>query len=119
MTKIYTADEFREAYGPHFTSSPGSARFKDSDVPASVAALIPYARFWGVEDDGDVEDLLEDVPRALQLNFQEAVYSLEDALEDWLAGPEAQSQNPSPAYVAFSAMLMAADSIHSDEEEEE
>ncbi len=118
MTKIYNAEEFREAYGKHFNASPGSARFEDTDVPASVAALIPYARFWGVEDDGDVEDLLEQIPQRLQINFQEAVYSLEDALEDWLAGPEAQSRNPTAAYVAFSAMLIAADSIQSDEDEE-
>lgn len=112
MTKIYTAAEFRKAYGKHFKASPGSADFDEDDVPASVAALIPYARYWGLEDDAEVEDLLDIIPLPLQRNFREAVYGLNHAMNDWLAGPEARRPGgPTLAYVAFSAMRIAADSV--------
>lgn len=38
-----------------------------------------------------------------------AINRYEDELDDWLAGPEADSPAPSAEYIAFSAMRMAAD----------
>jgi hypothetical protein len=114
MIRIFNDAEFREAYGEFFKASPG-LDFDVSDVPEAVAGLIPYARFWGITDDYEREDLVEQAPLPLRKDLRTAVFSHEDALDDWLAGSEASAETFSDAYVAFTAMRMAADSAELDE----
>jgi hypothetical protein len=39
------------------------------------------------------------------------IIDVDDALDEWFAGPEADDPHPSDEYVAFSAMRMVADAI--------
>jgi hypothetical protein len=45
------------------------------------------------------------------LRLKDIVERYDDLLDEWLAGPEASSQKPTPEYVAISAMRIAADSV--------
>jgi hypothetical protein len=47
----------------------------------------------------------------LRMNLKWVVVKFDDQLDSWLAGPMAQSASPTDAYIAFSAMRMAADFI--------
>jgi hypothetical protein len=53
-------------------------------------------------------------------NLPAAVESFDEALDEWLGGPEAQSDEPTLAYVAFSILRMSADyaNVLLDENEE-
>jgi hypothetical protein len=95
------------------STAAGSVEFSPSDVPHELHPLIPYAKVFGVSDDGYRLDLLCRTPGSLKAHVKDVVLEFEDALETWLAGPEANAP-PSEAYVAFSTLLMAADTISSD-----
>lgn len=86
-------------------------KFLVSDVPTPLHSLIPYAQVFGISDDGYRSDLLMRVPSALAENVESAVLEQHyDPLMEWLAGPASYAP-PRDAYVAFSALLMAADEL--------
>lgn len=87
------------------------ATFNLKDVPRNLVQLVPYAEFWGAADDWAREDVIRMTPEFLQKNLKWVVAAFDDQLDEWLAGSEASSREPSDAYVAFSAMRMAADFI--------
>ena len=105
MNKI---DAIRDEY-MEFLSESSTVDFDSNDVPKNLRDLIPYASFWGLADDLEREQLAEKAPEHLKKSLQKLIADNDDALDDWLAGEEASSPNPSDAYVAFSAMRMAAD----------
>lgn len=80
-----------------------------SRIPKELHGLIPLAEKFGVSDDCLRESLVKNssVPEINEL--KSGVCSNEDALDNWLAGLEAQGPSFSDEYIAFSAMRMAAD----------
>lgn len=105
MKKI---DVIRSEYGEFWSESP-TAEFNSNDVPENLRHLIPYASFWGLSDDWEREQLAEKAPEHLRNSLHKLVADNDDALDEWLAGEEARNPDPSDAYVAFSALRMAAD----------
>ncbi|MCR9294964.1 MAG: hypothetical protein NXI32_19785 [bacterium] len=79
------------------------------DIPDALYPLIPYARFWGISDDWQREQLAIKAPDCVRESFKRLIEQNDDVLDDWLSGEEALSAQPTDAYVAFSAMRMCAD----------
>jgi len=80
-------------------------------VPPELRNLIPLAERWGYPDDTVRDILIESASRDELLELKARVRAADELLDEWLAGPEACSDNPSLEYVVFSAMRMAADAI--------
>lgn len=110
MNQVLTQGEIEEAWGPSAHACPKTV-FDLRDVPENLQQLTPYAVFWGAADDWVREDVLKKTPEFLRQNLKKVIAAYDDALDVWLAGPEASSPEPSDAYVAFSAMRMSADFI--------
>ena len=105
MSKV---DAIKAEYGDFISHSP-TVEFSADDVPKNLHSLIPYASFWGITDDLERENLVENAPDHLKVSLQKLIADNDDALDGWLAGDESSHSNPSGAYIAFSAMRMAAD----------
>lgn len=103
-----TLQQMRESYGA-FLDSATMIELDPSKVPSSLVAYVPYAALWGITDDLEREQHLEDAPTEAKQDLVRTVHSIDDQLDEWLAGDEANSDPPSKEYVAFSAMRMAAD----------
>jgi hypothetical protein len=108
--RVLTQTEVETAFGSTAGPIP-KASFDPGDVPVDLRQLIPYAVFWGISDDWTREDLLRHTPEPLKNNLKWVMQRFDDQLDAWLAGPDASRDNPSDAYVAFSAMRMGADSV--------
>lgn len=80
-----------------------------SRVPEPARPLIPIAERWGIADDGFREEALAGASAGELLEILQAVGSCESELDRWLCGEESFSEHPSDEYVAFSALMMAAD----------
>ena len=72
-------------------------------VPEGLRPLLPYAEFWGVSDDFIRESLVREASPLVRSNLSAVVQAHQDELDQWLAGPEADSPTPTKEYVAFSA----------------
>jgi hypothetical protein len=107
---VLDAHQIRQRYGTFYDASP-KVRLDQANVPRHLWPLLPYAEFWGIADDLAREDLVEQAPGDVQQNLKEVITAFETALEDWLTGPEASDRKPSDEYVAFAAMIMAADFV--------
>jgi hypothetical protein len=108
MGTILTREEMRRSYGTFFERG-AKIPLDKTKVPADVWPLLPYAEFWGVTDDWTRETLVSAASAEVRENLKAAIVAFDDALDQWLAGPEAQGSAPSAEYIAFSAMRMAAD----------
>ncbi len=106
--RILTAEQMRAWYGTFYDQSP-MIKLDPSKVPPRFWHLLPYAELWGVADDCLRENLVTDAPSAVRQNLRDVVMPFDRALDDWLAGPEADTPEPSEEYIAYSAMRMAAD----------
>ena len=107
---VLTSDEMKQFYGAFYHRSP-KVHLDPSKVPERFWPLLPYAEFWGIADDLTREILVEEAPAAVQQNLKQVVAAFDSALDEWLAGPEANDPSPSDEYVAYSAMSMAADFV--------
>ena len=86
--------------------------FNEEDVPAEFRALIPYARIWGIPDDGYRNDVLGQTPAFLRSHMKSVVMSKDDELTPWLAGPDCDNPEAAPAaFHAFVALFIAATSV--------
>ena len=94
---------------PEFVESCQPRHLDASQVPPGVREYIPYAELWGVVDDLERELRVERAPAAALEDLADLIARIDDDLDDWLAGPEADNPAPSSEYVAFSAMRMATD----------
>ncbi len=101
-------DDLKAKY-PEFIAGLKRLPLNRNNVPPELHAYIPYAEVWGVPDDLEREQLAERAPEAAKAEVARIVKEIDDQLDEWLAGPEAESENPSDEYVAFSAMRMAVD----------
>lgn len=102
-----TIVKMREKY-PDFLGSVALQSFDESPVPKQLREYVAYAALWGIADDVERELLVERSPEAAREDLLEIIDRIDDELDEWLAGPEADAP-PSAAYIAFSAMRMAAD----------
>lgn len=78
-------------------------------IPRQFWHLIPLAEEWAIGDDLDRDLRVERTERAKLRALVDAVSPLERELYEWLGGPEADVLPPTPEYVAFSTLGMAAD----------
>lgn len=80
-------------------------------VPNELLCLAPHASIFGIADDSARIELFKMCPADALLKLKDDVLQLDDALDAWLAGPEADEVNPSDAYVCYSALRMGVDAI--------
>lgn len=80
-----------------------------AQAPSGLRGIAHYAALWGVSDDGCRSDLIRRSSIELRRNLTLVVKAHEEWLEEWLAGPEAAGPDFTDAYIAYSALLMAAD----------
>jgi len=104
---LWSADEIKKRYGSFYHASPRLDLDKHK-VPEEYWPLLPYAEFWGLSDDSDREDLINQAPHDIRKNLKEVVAAFDVVLDEWLAGPEADNPKPTLEYVAFSAMRMVS-----------
>lgn len=107
---IFTREQLEKACGEFFNPAQ-KVHFDIGDVPENLLSLIPYAEIWGLSDDWEREDLIQKTPEIMKENLKWAVTQFEDEMDTWLGGAEALSDDPSDAYIAFSAFRMAVDFI--------
>jgi len=100
MSILLNAEEMKRKYGL-FLEKGANLRLDKRKVPRKFWPLLPYAEFWMREH------LVEQAPPDVLQNLKEVIASIDNALDEWLAGPEADVPNPSDEYVAFSAMRLA------------
>lgn len=109
-TDALSREAMKAAYGAFWNASP-RVSISDTRIPDELRILIPYAEFWGLSDDWARESLVAEAPVDVQNNLKSVVKRYEEIWEPWLAGPEAHNTSPTKEYVAFSALVMAADYI--------
>jgi len=108
--KVLTAIELAQFYGSYYYASP-KVKLNVADVPSDVLPLLPYAEFWGIADDLDRENLVLGAPPDVRANLKAVVRKFNNELMKWLAGEESYAETPTDEYVAYSAMVMAADFV--------
>lgn len=102
-----TREELRKRYGA-FVKAPDEP-LDPSKVPPALRVLIPYAEIWGTSDDTDRDELVDSAPLLARRDLAAAVDSFRRELNEWLAGPEADSRHFSREYLAFTHLRMARD----------
>lgn len=107
--EVLPAEEMRNRYGLFAENRP-TVSLNPVNVPTALQSLIPFAEYFGVSDDLIRSDVLRKAPPEKLQEMREAVHRHEMDLEAWLAGPAAEGPNYSAEYIAFSALVMAADS---------
>jgi hypothetical protein len=80
-------------------------------VPLSLRPIVHYAEFWGRVDDWERGALLRSAGEGLRRNLKDVVIHYEEPLEEWLLAVSTDSGPLSDEFVAFTAMLMAADCL--------
>ena len=110
MAEVYTTKEMRDQYGAFFGAT-SLLSLDGKRIPQVLWPLIPYAAFWGVEDDRLREALVSKAPKQVKANFKAVIREYEPQLLKWLAGVESYDKKPSLEYCAFAVMFMAADFI--------
>ena len=108
--EVLPAGELRARYGLTAANRPPII-LDAGKVPAALRHLIPLAERFGVSDDLTRQDILAKATADESGAMRQAVRSHEDALDAWLAGPEADEPNYSDEYIAFSCLRMAADEV--------
>jgi hypothetical protein len=113
MNEIFrplSSEELKRRYGAFYGKSP-RVTLEQRNVPTKLWPLLPYAEFWGLADDWTREILINEAPSELLADLKRTVEDFDDDLDEWLAGPEADTSPFSDEYIAFSAMRMAVDFI--------
>lgn len=82
-----------------------------ASTPPDLRPIAHYVAIWGISDDGYRAQLIGSASEGARLNLKRVVSEYDDALDAWLAGPEAAGPDFSEAYIAFSSMRMASDEI--------
>ncbi|TXT38361.1 MAG: Ypar2 [Comamonadaceae bacterium] len=83
----------------------------NDSIPKDIWQLTPHASIFGIADDSVRTSLFKTCPAKEIVKLKEDVLQFDDVLDVWLAGPEADSLNPSEAYVCFSALRMGVDTV--------
>ena len=109
--ELQSVEELRRKYGLVAGKRP-IIHLIPTNVPEKLRHLVPYAELWGVGDDLIRDYMVRSAPREAIDELKLMVQVHDDLLDEWLAGPAADSPNPSDEYLAFTAMRMAADIAH-------
>lgn len=79
-------------------------------IPEELRTLMPLLDEWAIGDDMDRSLKVEQAPREELERLVAAVDGAnQEVLYGWLSGAEATSPAPTPEYVAFTCLTMAAD----------
>lgn len=105
-----TLKHMRASYG-NFLDRATLVELDPSKVPEGLVAYVPYAALWGITDDLEREQCVVRAPDEARKDLVRTVQLIDDQLDEWLGGDEANANSPSTEYIAFSAMRMAADFI--------
>jgi hypothetical protein len=95
--------EFKNLYG-EFYAQGAEVEIDQANVPENLKSLIPYARFWGIEDDVDRKRLLEAAPPEIVADLARAVGPLVDDIDRWVqskGGTGSTPSYPSDELIAF------------------
>jgi hypothetical protein len=114
--EVLRAGEMRAKYGLTAENRP-EIHLDPSRVPDGLRHLIPLAERFGISDDLIRDDFLAKTPKAELLEMKKIVYQHQDLFERWLAGPQSSGPTFSDEYVAFTCLLMSADSVQEPREE--
>jgi hypothetical protein len=106
--EVLPADEMRKKYDLTAENRP-TIKLDPEKVPVALRHLIPLAEQFGISDDLIREDVIEKTPPAEREALRKMVAPLDDAFDQWLAGPEADGPEFSAEYIAFTCLRMAAD----------
>lgn len=98
-----------EKYGLTWKNRP-LIQLNASRVPEQFREWIPLAERWGIGDDLIREDCVAKACSEELLELLEFGVVYDAVLDDWLTGPESESQPPSAEYCAFTCLGMAWDS---------
>lgn len=80
-----------------------------SNVPDKYWFLIPFAEQWGISN-GIIRDrLVEHASTDVLIDLVQKVAPYDEALDEWLAGPESKMRPTTIEYVAFSCLRLAVD----------
>jgi hypothetical protein len=83
--------------------------FDVEDVPKNLRFLAHYARFWGVEDEGDRDTLISAASTEIKKHLKSIVHRYKKEVDEWLFHP---GDGPTTAaYVAFTIMQICASSV--------
>lgn len=104
---LSVAEMRRKYYWPD--ELPQGVSLVSDNVPERLRCLLPLAERWGISDDMLRLDTRRKASAAEIDYLITVLRHFDDELDEWLAGPEASSPNPTPEYLAFSNMRMAAD----------
>jgi len=108
--EVLPAGEMRAKYGLTAENRP-TLVLDAGKVPSALRHLIPLAERFGESDDLIRQDILAKATAEDLEAMRQAIRSHEDALDVWLAGPEADGPGFSDEYIAFSCLRMAADGV--------
>ncbi len=106
--KIWLCEEIKEAFGEvmiHNRLTP----LDESTIPAQFRCIRHYAEIWGLTDEEDRMQMIKNTPEPLLEDFCLLLRSIDDELEAWLCGDEADNSDPTAAYVCYTALVMAFD----------
>ncbi|MFT4557771.1 MAG: hypothetical protein ACI92S_003144 [Planctomycetaceae bacterium] len=92
---------------PHAEAQP--PKLDAERVPPEFRRLIPLAEKYGVSDDGYRSEMLESLDDEERNELATFLAEYDDALDAWLAGPEADNSTPTNEYITFSCLRIAAD----------
>lgn len=84
-------------------------RLRHLKIPVQRHLLVGLAEKFGLADDKVREDVVANSSMQERRSTKDAVERYDDEFDLWLAGPEAAGPEYSDAYIAFSALRMAAD----------
>ncbi|MFN9373327.1 MAG: hypothetical protein ACK6D3_15705 [Planctomycetaceae bacterium] len=105
---VLSLDEMRKRFYPRHETAPILSLRADK-VPEGLRKLIPLAERWGISDDILREEARRQASSAELEYLKAVILNFDDALDEWLAGPEAMLPTQSAEYLAFSNLRMAAD----------
>src|SRR5688572_23210117 len=81
-----------------------------AEVPPKFRYLSPLAEYWGINDDVIRYDVIEKAPIEKLRELVKTVTSqVDNELDEWLAGPETDAKESTEAYIAFTALRLAAE----------
>ena len=106
--EVLPAGEMRKRHGLTTENRP-IIKLDPSNVPEKLRHLILLEEEFGIGDDLIRADLLAKTSSSRLTEMNHEVRLREVALEEWLAGPDAQSPEFSAEYLAFSCLQMPAD----------
>jgi hypothetical protein len=108
----------KKAYGA-FISRGAQLSLSSERIPAGLREIAHCASFWGIPGDTERDSLVASAPPEVLGNLKRVVEAYDDDLDDWLAGEEADRPGPSPEYVAYSNMRLAADDASDDDDDDD